>query len=59
MSPDQGNASLTHFLTLKHMLSISDKDMFINMRQFLATLWTFELLLDFDQLLSSNLQNRD
>ena len=33
--------------------------MFINMRQFLAVLWTFELLLHFDQLLSHNLQNGD
>ena len=34
-------------------------DMFINMRQFLAILWTFELLLHFDQLFSSNLQSGD
>ena len=33
--------------------------MFINMRQFLAVLWTFELLLHFDQLLSLDLQNGD
>ena len=33
------------------------KDMFINMRQFLVILWTFELLLNFDQLFSSNLQS--
>ena len=31
-------------------------DMLINMRQFLANLWTFELL-HFDQLFSSNLQS--
>ena len=35
------------------------KDMFINMRQFLAILWTSELLLHFDQLFSSNLQSGD
>ena len=39
-------------------LSLSIKDMFINMRQFLAILWTFELL-HFDQLFSSNLQSGD
>ena len=33
-------------------------DMFINMRQFLAVLWTFELL-DFDQFFSSNIKNGD
>ena len=33
--------------------------MFINMRQFLAVLWTFELLLHFDHLFSYNLQNWD
>ena len=33
-------------------------DIFINMRQFLAILWTFELLLHFDQF-SSNLQIGD
>ena len=36
--------------------SLSIKDMFINMWQFLAILWTFELL-HFDQLFSSNLQS--
>ena len=30
------------------------KDTFINKRQFLAILWTFELFLHFDQLFSSN-----
>ena len=29
-------------------LALSEKDMFINMRHFLAILWTFELLLNFD-----------
>ena len=38
--------------------SLSIKDMFINMWQFLAILWTFELL-HFDQLFSSNLQSGD
>ena len=33
--------------------------MFINMRQFLAILWAFELLLHFDQLFSPNLQSED
>ena len=33
--------------------------MFINMRQFLAILWTFELLLHFYELFSSNLQSGD
>ena len=32
--------------------------MFINMRQFLAVLWAFELL-HFDHLFSYNLQNED
>ena len=35
------------------------KGRFINMKQFLAILWTFELLLYFDQLFSSNLQSED
>ena len=34
-------------------------DMFVNMRQFLTVLWTFELLLHFDQLFSSSLQSKD
>ena len=34
-------------------------DMFINMRQFLAIFQTFQLLLHFDQLFSSNLQSGD
>ena len=34
-------------------------DMFINMRQVLAILWTSEMLLHFDQLFSSNLQSGD
>ena len=36
---------------------ITYKDMFINMRQLLAILWTFESLLHFDQLFFSDLQN--
>ena len=35
------------------------KDTFINKRQFLAILWTFELFLHFDQLFSSNWQSDD
>ena len=34
-------------------------DMFVNMRQFLAVSWTFELFLHFDQLFPSNLQSED
>ena len=33
--------------------------MSINMKQFLAILWTFELLLHFNQLISSNLQSEE
>ena len=32
----------------ENRLKLLYKDMFINMRQFLAVLWTFELLLHFD-----------
>ena len=34
-------------------------DMLINMRLLLAILWTFGLLLHFDQLFSSKLQSED
>ena len=50
----------TNDFSFKLLNYVSQKiDMFINMRQFLAILWTFELLLHFDQLFSSNLQSGD
>ena len=36
-----------------------EMDLFINMRQFLAILWTFVLFIHFNQLFSSNLQSGD
>ena len=44
-------------LKKKYVWGNDDVDIFINMRQFLAVLWTFELLLHFDQLFPNNLQN--
>ena len=50
----------TNAFSFKLLNYVNQKiDMFINMRQFLAILWTFELLLHFDQLFSSNLQSGD
>ena len=44
---------------LKPLFGMGVLDMFINMRQFLAVLWTFKLLFHFDQLFTSNLQSGD
>ena len=50
-----------HFACVNYHFAgeICEKDMSINMRQFLSVLQTLELMLNVDQLFSSNFQSRD